>query len=84
VESILTEHFPTIQCAAFSVEDPQWGQSLHIAVVGQLDSNNITSVLESKIGAFAKPKGIHSVESLPLLGIGKVDRTRLAQGITNE
>jgi O-succinylbenzoic acid--CoA ligase len=84
VESILNEHFPTIQCAAFSVEDPQWGQSLHIAVVGQIDSNSISSVLESKIGAFAKPKGIHWVESLPLLGIGKVDRTRLAQGITNE
>jgi O-succinylbenzoic acid--CoA ligase len=84
VESILNEHFPTIQCAAFSVEDPQWGDSLHIAVVGQIDSNNISSVLESKIGPFAKPKGIHSVESIPLLGIGKVDRTRLAQGITNE
>jgi O-succinylbenzoic acid--CoA ligase len=84
VESILNEYFPTIQCAAFSVEDPQWGQSLHIAVVGQIDSNSISSVLESKIGAFAKPKGIHWVESLPLLSIGKVDRTRLAQGITNE
>ena len=84
VESILNEHFPTIQCAAFSVEDPQWGESLHIAVVGQIDSNNISTVLESKIGPFAKPKGIHSVESIPLLGIGKVDRTRLAQGITNE
>jgi O-succinylbenzoic acid--CoA ligase len=84
VESILNEHFPTIQCAAFSVEDPQWGQSLHIAIVGQIDSNSINSVLESKIGSFAKPKGIHSVDSIPLLGIGKVDRTRLAQGITNE
>ena len=84
VESILNQHFPTIECAAFSVEDTQWGQSLHIAVVGQIDSNSISSVLESKIGPFAKPKGIHSVDSLPLLGIGKVDRTRLAQGITNE
>jgi O-succinylbenzoic acid--CoA ligase len=84
VESVLNESFPTIQCAAFSVDDPQWGQSLHIAVVGDVDTNSITSVLERKIGAFAKPKGIHPVNSLPLLGIGKVDRKRLAQEIPNE
>jgi O-succinylbenzoic acid--CoA ligase len=41
-------------------------------------------VLEEKVGAFAKPKGIHSLNSLPLLGIGKVDRKRLAQEIPNE
>lgn len=84
VEDVLNENFPTIQCAAFSVEDPQWGQSLHIAIVGDVDRNSITAVLESKIGAFAKPKGIHFVNSLPLLGIGKVDRKRLAQEIPNE
>jgi O-succinylbenzoic acid--CoA ligase len=84
IESILTDLFPAIQCAAFSVEDPQWGQSLHIAVVGDFDRDSIAAALESRIGSFAKPKGIHFVESLPLLGIGKVDRKRLAQGITHE
>lgn len=84
VECVLNENFPTIQCAAFSVEDPQWGQSLHIAIVGDVERNSINSVLESKIGVFAKPKGIHFVNSLPLLGIGKVDRKRLAQEIPNE
>ena len=84
VEAVLNENFPGIQCAAFAVDDAQWGQSLHIAVVGQADKNGIATVLEAKIGAFAKPKGIHSVNSLPLLGIGKVDRKRLAQEIPNE
>jgi o-succinylbenzoate---CoA ligase len=84
VESILNENFPDTQCAAFSVDDPQWGQTLHIAVFGQADSDRIATVLESKIGAFAKPKGIHFVNSLPLLGIGKVDRKRLAQELSNE
>jgi non-ribosomal peptide synthetase component E (peptide arylation enzyme) len=41
-------------------------------------------VLEEKVGTFAKPKGIHFVNSLPLLGIGKVDRKRLAQELSNE
>jgi O-succinylbenzoic acid--CoA ligase len=84
VESTLIEHFPALQVAAFSVEDPQWGQTLHIAVVGQVNKPDLISILESKIGTFAKPKGIHEMESLPLLGIGKVDRKRLAQGIPNE
>jgi O-succinylbenzoic acid--CoA ligase len=84
VESILNEHFPTLQIAAFSVDDPQWGQTLHIAVVGAVERGSIASLLESKIGAFAKPKGVHTINSLPLLGIGKVDRKRLAQEIPNE
>jgi O-succinylbenzoic acid--CoA ligase len=84
VENILSQSFPESQFAAFSVEDPQWGQTLHIAVVGEADSGSISSVLEGKVGAFAKPKGIHSLKSLPLLGIGKVDRKRLAQEIPNE
>jgi O-succinylbenzoic acid--CoA ligase len=57
---------------------------LHIAFVGQADKEAITTVLENRIGAFAKPKGIHFVNSLPLLGIGKVDRKRLAQELSNE
>ena len=84
VESILNENLSDIQCAAFSMDDPQWGQTLHIAVVGEADTNRISSVLEEKVGAFAKPKGIHFVNSLPLLGIGKVDRKRLAQELANE
>ena len=84
VESILNESFPGTQCAAFSVDDPQWGQTLHIAIVGQADKEAITTVLENRISAFAKPKGIHFVNSLPLLGIGKVDRKRLAQELSNE
>ena len=84
VESILNEHFPSIQAAAFSIADAQWGQTLHLAIVGDVDKNSIASMLESKIGAFAKPKAIHFMNSLPLLGIGKVDRKILAQGVSNE
>lgn len=84
VEKVLNEHFPALQLSAFSVDDAQWGQSLHIAIVGDADTETISKVLQSEIGAFAKPKGIHAMDSLPLLGIGKVDRKRLAQVIPNE
>ena len=84
VESILNEHFPSIQAAAFSIADAQWGQTLHLAIVGDVDKDSIESILVSKIGVFAKPKGIHFMNSLPLLGIGKIDRKKLAQGVSSE
>ena len=84
VESSLTLAFPTMQFAAFAIEDPQWGQSLQLAVVGEIQDKEIAAHLEKDLGAFAKPKGIHHMKSLPLLGIGKVDRKSLAKGIAHE
>ena len=84
VEQSLSAAFPHIQAAAFSINDPQWGQTLQIAVVGDISDDQIVTHLESDLGAFAKPKGIHHLASLPLLGIGKVDRKSLAKGIAHE
>jgi O-succinylbenzoic acid--CoA ligase len=84
VENSLGIAFPDIQFAAFAVEDSQWGQSLQIAVVGMISDAQIVEHLEKEFGSFAKPKGIHHMNSLPLLGIGKVDRKSLAKGIGYE
>jgi O-succinylbenzoic acid--CoA ligase len=84
VENSLSVAFPTTLFAAFSVEDLQWGQSLHIAVVGAISDDEIAMHLEKNLGHFAKPKGIHHMTSLPLLGIGKIDRKSLAEGIAHE
>ena len=84
VEDSLTIAFPNIQFAAFAIEDPRWGQSLQLAVVGDIKDEVIAAHLEKELGAFAKPKGIHRMKSLPLLGIGKVDRKSLAKGIAHE
>jgi O-succinylbenzoic acid--CoA ligase len=84
VENSLCIAFPDIQFAAFAVEDSQWGQSLQIAVVGMISDAQIVEHLEKELGSFAKPKGIHHMNSLPLLGIGKVDRKSLAKGIGHE
>ncbi|CAN2174610.1 O-succinylbenzoic acid--CoA ligase [Candidatus Nanopelagicaceae bacterium] len=84
VEASLNSAFPAIEFAAFAVEDPQWGQSLQIAVVGSVLDDEIFAHLEKDLGAFAKPKGIHHLASLPLLGIGKVDRKSLAKGVAHE
>ena len=84
VENSLSLAFPDTQFAAFAVEDPQWGQSLQLAVVGTISDDQIAAHLEKDLGGFAKPKGIHRMTSLPLLGIGKIDRKSLAKGIADE
>jgi O-succinylbenzoic acid--CoA ligase len=84
VENSLGIAFPDTQFAAFAIEDPQWGQSLQIAVVGAVSEDQIAAHLEKDLGVFAKPKGVHRMTSLPLLGIGKVDRKSLARGIKHE
>ena len=84
VENSLSLAYPDTQFAAFAVEDPQWGQSLQLAVVGTISDDQIAAHLEKALGEFAKPKGIHRMTSLPLLGIGKIDRKSLAKGIADE
>ena len=84
VEATLSVRFPDLECAAFAISDPQWGQSLHIAIVGEFSEVEISHYLEGAFGEVAKPKGIHALPSLPLLGIGKVDRMTLTKMVVNE
>jgi O-succinylbenzoic acid--CoA ligase len=84
VENSLATAFPEAQFAAFAVENLQWGHTLQVAVVGTISDDLITAHLEKDLGSYAKPKGIHRMNSLPLLGIGKIDRKSLAKGIADE
>jgi len=84
VENSLAIAFPQLQTAAFSYNDPQWGQSLQLAVIGETTDEAIFLHLEKDLGHVAKPKGIHRMSSLPLRGIGKIDREALAQEINRE
>jgi len=84
IEATLSIRFPDLEFAAFSIDDPQWGQALHVAIVGEVNETEISHYLEAAFGGVAKPKGIHIVESLPLLGIGKVDRITLAKMVEYE
>ena len=84
IESSLAVAFPQLQTAAFSNNDPQWGQSLHLAVVGEISDEKILLHLEKDLGSVAKPKSIHHLSSLPLRGIGKIDREALAKEINRE
>jgi O-succinylbenzoic acid--CoA ligase len=66
------------------VSNPQWGDALHLAVVGvgQPAEADINLYLATEFGSFAKVKGFLHVPELPLMGIGKVDRKKLAELFT--
>lgn len=84
VEATLSVRFPDIECAAFAINDRQWGQALHLAIVGEVNETEISHYLEGALGEIAKPKGVHIMDSLPLLGIGKVDRAALSKMVEHE
>jgi O-succinylbenzoic acid--CoA ligase len=83
IERTLKARFPEVTFAAFAVSDPQWGDSLHLAVVGKdIVEEEISGYLASEVGPFAKVKGFLHLPELPLMGIGKVDRRKLAELFT--
>jgi O-succinylbenzoic acid--CoA ligase len=83
IDRLLSEKYPDIQIASFVVPHPEWGQAIHLALVGT-DSSleaGIQELLERTLGAAAKAKGFHYLSDLPLIGIGKVDRKALARSV---
>jgi O-succinylbenzoic acid--CoA ligase len=83
IERTLQARFPEVTFAAFSMSNPQWGDSLHLAVVGKdIVEEEISGYLALEVGPFAKVKGFLHLPELPLMGIGKVDRRKLAELFT--
>jgi len=81
IDRVLAQHFPDIQSAAFAIPHPEWGQAIHLALIGADSSleGEIQGYLERELGAAAKAKGFHYVEEFPLIGIGKIDKKSLAR-----
>lgn len=81
IERVVGELLPDIQSAAFAISHPEWGQSVHLALVGADTSieSSIQNALSDELGAASKIKGFHYLQELPLIGIGKVDRAALGR-----
>lgn len=81
IERVISGEFPESQSAAFALPDSEWGQAIHLAVVGLSEANNsrIQELLTKAIAPAAKAKAIHHLQELPLIGIGKVDREELVR-----
>lgn len=80
VESVVRDTFTGIECAAFALPDSQWGQSLQLAIAGELkpEQSAINEYLSTKISRAAKVKNFIYIAELPRTSLGKVDRAKLA------
>lgn len=81
IDRVVGQLFPDIQSAAFAVSHPEWGQAVHLALVGADASveSAIQIALLSELGAASKIKEFHHLQELPLIGIGKIDRAALGR-----
>ncbi|CAN2223088.1 Acs Acyl-coenzyme A synthetases/AMP-(fatty) acid ligases [Candidatus Nanopelagicaceae bacterium] len=81
IDRVIGQLFPDIQSAAFAVSHPEWGQAVHLALVGADASveNAIQIALLSELGTASKIKEFHHLQELPLIGIGKIDRAALGR-----
>ena len=81
VENVLSQNFSGIECAAFAITDPQWGQALHLAIAGSIkpDEADINQSLSAQISDAAKVKGFIYLDKLPRTALDKVDRQELAK-----
>ena len=79
VESVVKDTFAGIDCAAFALPDSQWGQSLQLAIAGDVkpEQSAINEYLTSKISRAAKVKNFIYIAELPRTSLGKVDRAKL-------
>ncbi len=83
VETALSTHDAIAECAVFGVPDERLGQRVAVAVVLAAGSaaptlKDLRAHVAQTLDATAAPREMHVLDALPRLGIGKLDRRRLA------
>jgi fatty-acyl-CoA synthase len=84
VEDALASHDAVSIAAVFGVPDPHWGEAVMAVVVlragAKVDAEVLIQYVKMKKGAMQAPKRIDFAESLPMTGIGKIDKQALRAG----
>lgn len=73
VEHALRSIF-SVNFAVTSIPDPKFGEILVLLVAGE-EATSLSSVIHHMLPAYQRPKAIFRVDSIPLTGSGKTDRT---------
>jgi O-succinylbenzoic acid--CoA ligase len=80
IESEIKSANKQIEVAAFAMQDLEWGNAIHLAVVGQnISEEEVRNLLNTRLGSAAKPKEFHYIDRIPLTALGKVDRQALIE-----
>lgn len=86
VEYVLHEHPSVLECAAFGLPDPDWGEIVVAAVVlkpnQDADAPTLIDFVKSKIASYKAPKIIQFLPELPKTGSGKIFKRSLKEQFT--
>jgi O-succinylbenzoic acid--CoA ligase len=89
VEAVLADHPKVEQVAVVGRDDPEWGQRV-VAVVVPMDPAapptlaELRDAVKARLPAWAAPRELELVDSLPRTALGKVHRRRDGQTATIE
>ncbi len=81
IEAPLAEHPAVLECAAFGVPDPQWGEAVAVALVlrpgAQASDEELRAHLAARVARYKLPRHCVRLEALPKTALGKVQRQAL-------
>ncbi|CCG05428.1 class I adenylate-forming enzyme family protein [Blastococcus saxobsidens] len=77
VEAVLDAHPGVVESAVFGVPDPDWGQRLVAAYVGDADAHELAVWARDRLAPAKRPKSLHALADLPRTSTGKVRRLDL-------
>jgi fatty-acyl-CoA synthase len=84
VEDVLSAHPDVAMCAVVGVPDDKWGEAVTAVVVprqgARPNADELIDLVKSRKGSAHAPKQIQFVETLPMTGLGKVDKKALRAG----
>jgi len=73
------------EACVFGVPDDEWGERVAMVVVGRSappDLDAVARALRTRLAAYKVPTRMATTDSLPYLGIGKLDRRTAADRFT--
>ncbi|MET0115783.1 MAG: AMP-binding protein [Sedimenticola sp.] len=83
VEQVLNQHPDVDDVAVVGSPDPVYGEIVTAFVVGNARDESLNSWCLERLPSSHRPRRIISIDTLPLLGIGKIDRGRLSELATH-
>jgi long-chain acyl-CoA synthetase len=83
VEQVLVAAPGVREVAVFGLEDERWGQRVCAAVVsdGSADVDTIGAFARARLASYKRPKDVFLVDDLPHTSTGKLQRSRVADGL---
>lgn len=84
VEAALSEHGGVAEAVVVGVPNDTWGQAVIALVIGDAPETELQELVRAHVGSAVVPKRIFTVDSLPTLEAGKIDRgaaLKLAQDL---